>query len=98
MRYVNHYEIEVKINNEWTFLACNYPRYEWKFYRPWYLLWLAKRPYIVDALNPALVCRINSITAAGEFAYTVSPHTPARIWQVVRHGKRLRKSLNWETP
>ncbi len=100
MNYVNHYEIEVKINNQWTYLTAVWPKYEWRIVRPWYYLGLVTVPRIVDPVNPPLVARLEAIVAAGEFAYTVKPHTPARVWQVVRGGWRgrcLKKHLTWET-
>ena len=98
MRCVNHYEIEVKIDRRWTFLGNIFPRYEWKIVRPWYFLGLIRCPRIVDPINPPLIARLDAIVAAGEFAYTVKPHTPARVWLVERCGRRLRKYLAWETP
>ena len=98
MRYVNHYEIEVTIDRRWTFIGNLFPKYEWKIVRPWYFLGLVPRPRLVDPINPALIARLDAIAAAGEFAYAVKPHTPARIWRVERRGRWLVKSLTWETP
>ncbi len=103
MRYVDHFEIEVKIGGRWASIANKYPEYEWTFTRPWYRLW-NKMSTIVEPMCPALCARLDSIVAAGVYAYTVRPHTPARIWQVERHGYGwfglgwLRKHLTWSTP
>jgi len=104
MTYVDHYEIEVKIGGRWTFIASKYPDYKWTFTRPWYRLWLCKMPTIAEPVCPALCARLESVVAAGEFAYTVRPHTPARVWQINRCGYGwlglgwLRKRLSWSTP
>lgn len=103
MTYVDHYEIEVKIGGRWTFIGSKYPDYVWTFTRPWYFLWLCKVATIVEPVCPALIARLDSVVAAGEFAYTVKPNTFARIWQVNRHGYGwfgmgwLRKYVTWST-
>ena len=99
MRYIDRFEIEVKIGRIWTFIGNVYPKYQWKIVRPWYFMWLVKVPVIVDYVNDALIGRLDAIVAAGEFAYTVRPHTPARVWQIERRGRRyVKKFVTWETP
>src|SRR5271157_6507601 len=100
MTYVDHYEIEVKIGGRWTYIISKYPDYVWTFTRPWYRLW-HKMPTIVEPVCPALCTRLDSVVAAAEAAYTVKPHTAARVGQFNRYGYGwfglgwLRKRLSW---
>ncbi len=97
-RYVERYEIEFKLCGLWAYAGTVYPRYQWKITHPWYFLGLVKVPVLVDPLSDALVARLDAVIAAGNYAYSVTPPTPARIWQVERKGLKIVKAhMTWET-
>ncbi len=51
MEYINHFEIESKRpGGRWEHVGNCYPKYQWRIWRPWYLLWLRKQKIILNEM------------------------------------------------
>jgi len=97
MKYVDHYEIEVKRADaaEWGHVGNVYPQYHWAVARPWYLLGLLCHPRMTTcSLLATLEARHDALGAA----ITVTGGSPSyhyRIWRWDRRGWRLRRTLEY---
>ncbi len=62
--YVDHFEIQTQRPGEdWIHAGNVYPEYKWETYRPWYFLWLVKRPIITNE-GAAWTTRFESIVGS----------------------------------
>jgi hypothetical protein len=92
--YVDSYEIELRSPlGEWESVGHIYPRYVWHVVRPWYLLWLVRRPRIINhALREAMLAAHRAMNAALRSALLGSP-VDYRIWRWERRGWKVRRVL-----
>lgn len=71
--YIDHFEIESQRPGEaWQHVGNVYPEYEWAIRRPWYFLWLVKRPVITNEFAAftevleRLVAALGALPESGE--------------------------------
>lgn len=83
MAYLNHFEIESKRPGEdWEHVGNIYPDYKWKIHRPWYFLWLVRRPRIIN-IGSAGIEAINRTMQVSKTVYDYTPETRERIRVII---------------
>jgi hypothetical protein len=98
MTCIDHFEIEAKRpGGAWEHVGNVYPKYVWRVRRPWYFLWLVRRPTILNDATVMATLLFIRIRTRALLQCRLLPGEAVRIveWRRGRFG-RLTKVPVWE--